>query len=160
MIYIDSDDVLFDFQGVVKALTGEPYQGGLSWKILEQRDRLFWNLPVLEGAKEGVLQLCNTFGKNNVQVLTALPKITKKLVTAQVDKGQAVHEFIADIQVNCVQHWSHKEYFCRSKYDILIDDSSRNCSAWESAGGIAILHTDWYSTLQQVKLKIKGVTND
>ena len=152
MIYIDCDDVLANFKEYVIMQTGKPYNGKETWKVLEQEDNLFYNLDLLPFAQESVSMLLDCQGYHNVQILTALPLITGKLTTAQVDKVSWVHTNIDPmIQVNCVQNWSHKAFFCESDRDILIDDSERNCDEWTKAGGIAILHTNWEDTLKKLK---------
>jgi hypothetical protein len=44
-----------------------------------------------------------------------------------------------------------KKYFCRGKYDLLIDDSPRNIEDWAKAGGTGILHITLEDTLQQLQ---------
>jgi len=43
-----------------------------------------------------------------------------------------------------------KKYFCRGKYDLLIDDSPRNIDDWIKVGGTGILHVTLEDTLQQM----------
>lgn len=162
MIYIDCDNVLADFNKFVIEQTGSPYQGketcnsnpkGLnSWEVLENIDNLFRNLEVMKDAASSVQNILNQQGWMDVEILTALPLLSGKLWQSQRDKVDWAHLFIDDaIQVNCVANWRHKKYFCRDKYDILIDDCLRNCSEWTSAGGIAVLHKDWESTNAELK---------
>lgn len=148
MIYIDLDGVCADFNKAVLKYTGKPYNGKETWSILENIPRLFYNLDVMQDAKESVSKLIDTYGYRNVEISTALPLQTKELVSAQVDKVQWVHTKIDPmIQVNCVPNWRFKKYFVQSSNDILIDDMARNVEEWEESGGIGILHTSWSNTL-------------
>ena len=157
MIYIDCDGVLADFNKKVLELTGTGYNAKETWKVLEKYPRLFYNLEVMQGARESVAMLVQKFRYSNVEVLTALPLLTEQLVTSHKDKVQWVHEKIDPlIQVNTVQHWRYKKYFCNSIDDILIDDNHRNILEWEDAGGRGILHTNWDETLKVVEYCIKA----
>lgn len=157
MIYIDCDGVLADFHKKVLELTGTGYNGKETWKVLEKYPRLFYNLDVMQGARESVAMLVHKFRYSNVEVLTALPLLTEQLVTAHKDKVQWVHKKIDPlIQVNAVQNWRLKKYFCNSIDDILIDDNHRNIIEWEDAGGRGILHTNWDETLKVVECCIKA----
>lgn len=152
MIYIDLDGVCSDFNKAVITYTGTSYNGKDTWSILDKIPNLFYNLEVLPEAVESISKLLDTYGYHNIQILTALPLQTNKLVSAQVDKVTWVHEiFNHSLQVNCVPNWKYKKYFCKSASDILIDDSERNCKEWNGVGGIAILHTSWDNTLRQLK---------
>ena len=90
-------------------------------------------------------------GGGGVQFLTALPRATGYLKTAQRDKTDWVHEHIDWAQVNCVSSWEMKKYFCRGKHDLLIDDSPRNIEDWIKVGGTGILHVTLEDTLQQLQ---------
>lgn len=157
MIYVDLDGVCADFHKKVLELTGDSYKGEDTWRILDQVPNLFYNLEVLEGTKEALLYISNEFGRENVEYLTALPKITGLLHTAQKDKVRWVKDKLevgymdCNLQVNCVQHWSYKKYFCEGSDDILIDDSDRNIQQWVEYGGTGILHRNWGSTLKELE---------
>lgn len=151
MIYIDLDGVCADFNKRCIELTGKPYQGKETWKVLEKVPRLFYNLEAMQGARESVTRLVFNSGYRNIQVLTALPLLTEQLVTAHKDKVQWVHENITPlIQVNAVQNWRYKKHFCNAG-DILIDDSSRNILEWTDVGGVGVLHQDWDKTMLELK---------
>ena len=150
MIYIDCDGVLADFNKKLLELTGTGYNGKDTWKVLEKYPRLFYNLEVMQWAKEAVNYLIDSYGYSNVQVLTALPLLTEQLVTSHKDKVQWVHENINPlIQVNAVQNWRYKKYFAGNG-DILVDDSERNILEWEDAGGTGILHSNWEDTMKEL----------
>ena len=152
MLYIDLDGVCADFYNKVLELTGNEYQGQVTWKVLDQVPNLFYKLDVLQGTKEALLWIEEYFHKPNVEFLTALPRNTGWLSSAQKDKVQWVHDKLGStLQVNCVQHWSYKKYFCDSKDDILIDDCERNIQEWQEYGGTGILHRNWDDTLKELE---------
>ena len=153
MIYLDLDGVFADFNGAVqKHCPGLVYQQHSKqiWSVLETIPHFFSTLdPILPS-----LKIYDDIASNTnieMQFLTALPRATGYLKTAQRDKTDWVHEHIDWAQVNCVSSWEMKKYFCRSKYDILIDDSPRNIEDWAKAGGTGILHVTLEDTLQQLR---------
>jgi len=152
MIYIDCDGVLSDFNKFCIEQTGYPYNDKVTWRVLENIDNLFMELDVMKGAEESVGNILDSQRYSGVQILTALPLITGKLTTAQVDKVTWVHDYIDDlVQVNCVNNWRNKKFFCQSNRDILIDDSQRNIDEWIAVGGCGILHSNWESTNAELK---------
>lgn len=142
MIYLDLDGVFADFDKAIKThAPGKDYTDNplAVWGVLDKVPNLFANLDVIPGSQWLFLQLT---AHHKCQMLTALPLPSEQLVYAQRDKVDWVHKYLSKtIQVNCVQNWRHKKYFCRSNTDVLIDDSPRNISEWVQAGGIGILHT-------------------
>lgn len=153
MIYVDIDGVLADFYGGVRKLTGKEFSKE-SYSEIEKVDQFFYNLDILPEAKR---YMCSLVFNTNVQILGAIPLPTGKLISAQRDKVEWIHTNISpSLQVNIVQDWSFKKYFCSGDHDILIDDSERNVKDWTDSGGYSILHKDWPSTWKQLKEKING----
>ena len=91
----------------------------------------------------------------NPQFLTSLPITTGNLIIAHRDKVDWIKRNIGKkYQVNVVSNWRDKKHFIRNPWDILIDDSERNCNDWTEAGGQAILHTSFEDTLKKLEVII------
>ena len=91
MIYLDLDGVFADFNGAVqKHCPGLVYQQHSKqiWEVLETIPNFFSTLDVLPDLKLYDIVLGNDF---DVQFLTALPRATGYLKTAQRDKTDWVH---------------------------------------------------------------------
>ena len=152
MIALDLDGVFADFHGAVQFhcpnMTYD-LDSEQIWQKIETIPHFFATLKMLPRSYM-IYDLAHDID-NDVQFLTALPRLTGKLVTAQRDKVEWVRRNIYhDVQVNCVANWELKKHFCYSPADILIDDSERNIVQWREAGGIGILHTSVEDTLRQL----------
>lgn len=154
MIYIDMDGVVADFKSLIVETTGVDKTTPEFWKELSEMQSPYYWLPTLEGSKKAVnkiKKLAKEFGLTKPQFLTSLPIITGNLATSHRDKVEWVFDNIGEYQVNVVHDWRLKKNFIFSPYDILIDDSERNCKDWKEAGGIAILHESWDKTILELK---------
>ena len=150
-LYLDSDGCFADFAKAVKEICGFEYhqdQKG-AWKKIQEVDRFFYNLDVMNGAEVAYGYFVNSTQIKNIAVLTALPIPTGNLVTAVADKTAWFHEKIdKDLKVICVENWSKKKQYAHKKA-ILIDDSFRNVQDWEEAGGLGIHHKgEWFQTIR------------
>lgn len=149
-IFLDVDGVFADFDGAIQKYAKMKYTDNPEkvWNILDKVPNLFANLDILPGSKELFDDIFNCH--SNVVMLTALPQLTNKLVTAPTDKEQWVsanlHSYIDTI---CVRNWSEKKKYCHGLNYILIDDSARNVDEWRAKGGRAILHTSNESTRER-----------
>lgn len=151
---LDLDGVFADFDNGFRKRIGFDYwrDPKLAWSILDKVPHLFRDLEPLPEASLGFYKLVSQVGIRNSRILTALPILTNKLVTAKEDKNTWVKYYLdTDIEVVCTDGWSHKIDYCCNTSDILIDDSLRNIEHWKSAGGIGILHTSFKSSLEQLK---------
>lgn len=157
-IFVDLDGVLSDFHGFAKNYVGIDYHEDpkLVWSKLDQVDQLFQQLPTLQNAWQffnDILKIGEEkLGFRSVEILTALPLRTGKLLSAAHDKTIWVKsEINSRVVVNCVDNWSKKKYFCQTG-DILIDDMTRNIMEWQSVGGQVIWHRDQKETIDQLKM--------
>lgn len=157
-IFVDLDGVLADFYGFAKNYCGVDYSEDpkLAWSKLDQVDRLFQQLPTMPNAWQffnEVLKLGEEkLGLHSVEILTALPLRTGKLLSCAHDKTVWVNSKInSRVVVNCVDDWTKKKYYCQPG-DILIDDTLRNCHDWDSKNGISLLHTSQEQTLNNLRI--------
>ena len=148
MLALDLDGVFADFHKKFYEVCGFSYEVDptAAWLKLEKEDNLFMQLELMPGAKE----LYNTIKANTTRkiiFLTALPRLTGKLVTASADKTQWVHTHLdPEAQVICVPGWREKRNYARPGY-VLVDDMERNINHWEEAGGIGVQHKNNDDTL-------------
>lgn len=154
MIYIDLDGVLVDFDPAVREHCGGLDFSNTSkdeiWDCLEKVPNLFikmertWYASLIIDLAFSLSKL-NPITENIPEILTALPKRTSGFLwQSQRDKVEWVNQNISSVrslQVNCVPEWERKKYFCRNKWDVLIDDHSRNIIEWSESGGLGILVT-------------------
>lgn len=154
-INLDLDGVFVDFYSHALAILGRPYAsmtGAQAWGILDKVPHLFRDIPPLHDAKElweGVQAFARCEGAHP-RVLSALPMLTNRLVTAPMDKLTWVRrDMDSNIPVLLVDGGLAKT-LAVAPGDILIDDLARNINAWRAAGGIGILHTSAKTTLVEL----------
>lgn len=154
-IYLDLDGVFVDFYGNAERLIGHPYKavsGAHAWGILDKVPALFRDLPALPDAAQlwqGVRDVADLHHVT-VRVLSALPQLTKELVSAPQDKEHWVRTHLSPMpEVNLVHGGENKAVFA-TPHAVLIDDLPRNIDAWRAAGGIGILHCSAEQTLAEL----------
>lgn len=157
-LYLDLDGVFADFDSRVVELCGQHYKSDPTfWATLQMVPRLFYNLDPMPYAKDFYAALKDVKHK---EFLTALPMLTKELVTAPEDKTEWVKKHLdPEVQVNCVPGWRVKAQFATPK-SILIDDFERNILAWREAGGIGIVHYDPIQTLKELEPYMNCLTGN
>lgn len=149
-IYFDMDGVLANFDKGVRDLLGMiPRPQGEKFDFrwynalyakMRETEHYYDKLEPIMEAVELLLELYEKYG-NDVQILTAVPKPSRGVVTAAEDKINWVKRLISpDIKVNiCLR--AEKVNFCTGEDCILIDDFNKNIEEWEALGGTGILYT-------------------
>jgi 5'(3')-deoxyribonucleotidase len=151
-IALDNDGVFADWNSFVRTHIGKEYDHSL-WYQLDQVDNLFLQLDILEGSLEMFNQIWDLRHKGYyVFMLTAIPRPTHKLITSVKDKTTWISDKLSpDIDVHTVIGGENKKYWVNKPGDILIDDMPRNIAAWQSHGGVGILHKgDTVETLAEL----------
>jgi hypothetical protein len=141
IINLDLDGVFADMESSVKSLAGFEYNTDpkVAWSVVDKVDKFFYHLQPLAGAID-LFHTIQSRSRYPIRILTALPLLTGKLITAERDKRAWVAKYLSPyIEVVCVNSWKYKRAYCREG-DILVDDSSRNVADWVLAGGYGILH--------------------
>lgn len=143
-LYLDLDGVMADFDAHFPAVFGLNHKSLADddmWTQINAHPSYFRDMPPCAGA----LQFFEEIKHLNPIVLTACPRTNYKHAATQ--KREWVREHLSsDIMVLPVMGGHNKPLFMHAAGDILIDDFERNTNAWESAGGEAILHSDFVST--------------
>ena len=143
-IYVDLDGALVDFKGGVQELgwsdeEAKKYENDdPMWKLIAACPRFYANLKSLDGAVEFINKLIDKYGKDKVEILSAVPKEKRGVVTSREDKITWCKKYLPEgIRVNlCLR--AEKTNYCKEKSYILIDGLEKNCHEWEAAGGTAI----------------------
>ncbi len=155
-IFLDMDGVFVDFWTRAKALCGvaDP-DSDTMWETLNKIPHFFDTLDLMDGAKPLFDALYGKYGKQ-CEVLTAIPKPKRHMPTSRDDKLRWIRRNLSDtIAINIVVMTSHKQHFCTSPDDVLIDDSRNNIAEWRNAGGIGILCKNL--TQVMAELREKGI---
>ena len=83
------------------------------------------------------------------EILTAAGVVNRELVV--YDKNEWIKRYVdPSVVVTCTMSGSQKAAFAYEG-SVLIDDRKKNIDAWESAGGIGILHTSAKETIETLK---------
>jgi hypothetical protein len=145
-VYLDLDGVMVNLDKKIQEVFGTEYKNispNILWDTLGDIPNLFLNLEPMPNYLTlfNFLKQLESNGTIHLEILTSLPYSTKKLVTSKQDKTAWVREYLdKDIVVNTVVGGAKKAKFVKHPTDILIDDLERNIIAWQTAGGIGILH--------------------
>jgi len=152
-LFLDLDGVMADFDVGFERLFGmapadycDTFGDDGMWERIHSEPNFFFNLPPCTSAL-AAFEFVRSHP--NLSILTACPKSAYKHVAAQKRSWVRMH-LGTDVTVIPTCGGSTKPLFMHSPGDILIDDFERNTKAWTKAGGVAILHTDWQSTLSQL----------
>lgn len=153
--YLDLDGVLNDFNSEVEKHVGRDWDKlhpTVFWlKLSANPPHLFLNSQPLPDAFE-LVQYLQQF---DFSCLGSLPLATGQLKTAEADKREWLVKHFEITRADFVVGGRKKAKFAKSKYDVLIDDTPRNITAWSAAGGTGILHTSAADTIQKIDLLLK-----
>ena len=134
-LYFDSDGVLADFDAGVEQDLGmspsdamDAYGVSAFWEALERLPNFYGFLPLIDGAAD----LVKAGESLRPLVLTGCPLGN----WSQSQKINWAANHFPGLPVICCAT-KDKVLFCQDG-DILIDDSPKNCAAWEDHGGQAI----------------------
>lgn len=150
-IFLDLDGVMTDLPKSAKRLMGDDY-GSLPaddfWKHLNSVDHFFLHLDPMPKYKTLWNYLQST--KIPLTILTAIPRPTGNLKTAEEDKIAWVRKYLSEtIPVITVIGGINKAKYATSD-SLLIDDLKRNTDAFIEAGGHSILHTSISRTIVEL----------
>lgn len=154
-IFLDMDGVLADFHAGVETLTGRAFPntdaGHNDYDDRKEEltnKRLFRHLPIMPDMFDLLAYVRHT--GLPWEILTAAGVINRELVVW--DKQEWIKEHVSPtVVVTCTMTGSQKGMFA-IKGSVLIDDRQKNIDAWESHGGIGILHTSAEDTIKQLKV--------
>lgn len=164
-IYLDMDGVLADFEAAMRArgVSNSSFQFGHrpieEWSAEQIASDLavraemskpdFWpSIPIMAGAPELVAVCKRLAARDQLHVLTALPRdpATRDMVDQQ--KREWIYTHLGPMGIyTCLR--AEKKDFAR-RGDILVDDLLSNCAEWQEAGGHAIPFTDAPSAIHQL----------
>lgn len=173
-IYFDMDGVLADFENGVRELCGiEPppqpddvpeeekdavkKANDEMWRHVKDVDHFYDKLEVMPYGRALFEAVYNKY-RDKCEILTAIPKEDKGIITAKEDKENWVKRLLSkDIKVNVVKKEEKKNY-CSGKGCILIDDLKKNILEWKEMGGSGFMHVEGNHTL--CRLQNLGVIDD
>lgn len=163
-LYLDKDGVLADFHGTLTARgiglgisyylkpesTWTPEQHEEQRQIRAVMDEPgFWlSLPTCPGAEV----LWNFATKFSHSVLTALPRVCADPARIEREKRLWIPEKFGWIPSERIIVCQRPEKAALAgPGHVLVDDMPVNCEEWRAAGGTAILHTDAFDTIHQLR---------
>ncbi len=149
-IYCDMDGVLCDFNAAYRDLSGgytfdeyiQEYDVRAAWKLINDEGAEWWaNLPWMPGGE----QLWKTIKKYKPTLLSA-PSADPSSIEG---KKQWINKHLGYQKAIFVPAKMKQKY--ADQYSILIDDYIRNVEQWGAKGGIAIMHVDLNTTLNELR---------
>lgn len=151
-LYIDSDGVIADFEGLVHSMfekKGIPFNKKNMWGMVDYYDKtvapFFESLQVIDGAATLLDYATTNF--DDVAILTACGYTPKN---AADQKATWYGKHFPSMTVICVATSKDKAQYATST-SILVDDRSHSIDPWREAGGIGILHTSVSDTIAQLQ---------
>lgn len=161
-IFCDMDSVLTDFPLAFQRVSGKYVVGFESkygtarfWDEVEKGGLEFWSkMPWMPDGKvlwSGLLKL-----PYPIQILTAPAKKRYGIVHDYSVNGKKiwVHDNLSQFVPIIFKQGIYKSDYA-TESAILIDDMQANISAWESKGGIGILHKNAVDTLDKIKVALQ-----
>lgn len=167
-IYFDMDGVLANFDLGLVELCGlhatdqsftSKEENDILRKKVKEVGHYYLKLEPIDGS---IKLLEDTFDLLNgkVEILTGVPKPEEGIVEASDDKKEWVKKYISrDIKVNTVLR-KEKINFCKSKYDILVDDYYKNVKEWKDAGGTGIIFKNTKQAIAEIKMVIESLNKN
>lgn len=150
------DGVVADFDEYANRTLGVPPSEGIYpddvWQKLAANPRIYRDLKKTPYADELVsgCKILSIEHNWDLKFLTAVPK-GNDVPWAFYDKMIWAQKFFPDIPVMFGPYSKDKHCHCKTG-DILIDDRYSNIIEWQAAGGNAILHKDFATTITQLSL--------
>ena len=149
-IYFDMAGVIANFdKGVIDLLHMQPInqadpfdykKTNALYAKMRTVDHYYDKLEPIPETIKLIEELYAIYG-DHIQILSAIPKPSRRIVTARADKIHWLKRKISvDIKANICLRAEKAQYFS-SKSHILIDDFIKNVNECEAAGGTGILFT-------------------
>lgn len=146
-IYFDMDDTIADFSlGLKEICSMEPVlqdqstdeQDNAMWAAVRKAGDFYYRLKECAPGMELLRKLRVKYG-DRVEILSAVPKAKRGIVSAEEDKRRWVAEHIdSSLIVNIVHSAEEKKAFIKGEGYFLVDDLAKNIDGWRNAGGVGI----------------------
>ena len=120
------------------------------WQDLSKVPNFYRKLDMIFAAQDLFNFAVENFG-NKVEILSAIPKPDKNILTAKEDKIAWCKEHLsADVKIN-ICYRGEKYKFCRGADYFLIDDLKINIEEWKNSGGTGILFINPKQAIAELK---------